>query len=125
MLDRRRQLGGRIRQLRLERHLTQSRLAELAETDQAHLARVERGERWPSVPLLFRLADALETDVARLFRPDAEEPQDVRDDMWLVLRDATSEQQALARDMLRLLRSSWRLKGGDVAPGAPEDPRDS
>ncbi len=118
MQNRRRQLGGRIRQLRLERHFTQSRLAELAETDQAHLARVERGERWPSVPLLFRLADALDTDVARLFRLDVEPTEDLRDDMLLALRDATTDQQALAREMLRILRSSWRLQEG----GSPDDP---
>lgn len=121
MQDRRRQLGSRIRQLRLERHFTQSRLAELAETDQAHLARVERGERWPSVPLLFRLADALETDVARLFRRD-ESAEDMHDEVWLVLRDATADQQALAREMLRILRSSWRLKEGDVAGDPPHGP---
>lgn len=118
MQDRRRQLGSRIRQLRLERHFTQSRLAELAETDQAHLARVERGERWPSLPLLFRLADALEADMARLFRREGESAaEDVRDDVWLVLQDATTEQQTLAREMLRILRSSWRLEGG-----AQDDP---
>ncbi len=122
MQDRRIQLGSRIRQLRLERHFTQSRLAELADTDQAHLARVERGERWPSVPLLFRLADALETDMARLFRRDGERLEDMRDEVWLVLRDATADQQALAREMLRILRSSWRLKEGEVAPDPPRDP---
>ncbi len=114
MQDRRRQLGSRIRQLRLERHFTQSRLAELAETDQAHLARVERGERWPSVPLLFRLADGLEVDVARLFRREGD-VEDLRADVLLALRDTNAEQQALASEMLRILRSSWRL-GHSSAP---------
>ena len=122
MQDRRRQLGSRIRQLRLECHFTQSRLAELADTDQAHLARVERGERWPSVPLLFRLADALDTDVARLFRQGGESAEDLRDDLWLVLEDATTDQQALAREMLRILRTSWRLREGGVQDDAPRDP---
>ena len=122
MQERRRQLGGRIRQLRLERHFTHSRLAELAETDQAHLARVERGERWPSVPLLFRLADALETDVAVLFRSDGATAESLRDDVWLVMRDANSDQQVVVREMLRLLRSSWRLQGGAQQGEPPKDP---
>ena len=122
MQERRRQLGSRIRQLRLERHFTQSTLAELAETDQAHLARVERGERWPSVPLLYRLADALETDVAGLFRQDGETAEALRDDVWLVLRDATADQQTLVRDMLRILRSSWRLQGGTGQDYPSKDP---
>ena len=110
MQERRRQLGARIRNLRLARHYTQSALAELADTDQAHLARLERGERWPSLPLLFRLADALETDVAALFRQDGDVGADASDEMRMVLKDATREQQALAREMLRILRSSWRLQ---------------
>lgn len=124
MEDRRQQLGGHIRRLRLERGWTQSKLAEFAETDQAHLARVERGERWPSVPLLFRLADALEVEVGRFFRGSADAPraQDVRDDVWLVLQDATADQQALAREMLRILRKSWRARedsGGEPPPDHP------
>ncbi len=121
MQDRRRQLGGRIRQLRLERHFTQSRLAELAETDQAHLARIERGERWPSVPLLFRLADALEIEVARLFRRE-DDVEDLRADVLLALRDTTTEQQALATEMLRILRSSWRLGHGSAPADQDEEP---
>ena len=122
MQVRRTQLGSRLRQLRLERHFTQSRLAELADTDQAHLARVERGERWPSVPLLFRLADALETDISLLFRSTDASETDLRDDVWLVLRDATEDQQALAREMLRILRSSWRLEDPGARDEPPQDP---
>ena len=122
MQERRQQLGSRIRQFRLERHFTQSRLAELAETDQAHLARVERGERWPSVPLLFRLADALETDVAGLFRSGGETAASLRDDILLVIRDVTSDQQVVVREMLRLLRGSWRLQGGTGQDEPPKDP---
>jgi len=106
--ERRAQLGRRIRELRTEHRFTQSYLAERAGMDQAHLARVERGERWPSVPLLFRLADALDADVATLFRAGGAGGTPARDEVLLTLEDATADQQVLVRDVVRLLRSSWR-----------------
>jgi transcriptional regulator with XRE-family HTH domain len=94
----------------------------MAETDQAHLARVERGERWPSIPLLFRLADALETDISLLFRSADQAAGDLRDDVWLVLKDASAGQQALAREMLRILRSSWRLEDPQAQGEPTQEP---
>ncbi|TAK34538.1 MAG: helix-turn-helix domain-containing protein [Chloroflexota bacterium] len=44
---------------RLAAGLTQKQLAERIGTTQPAIARLERGERWPSVETLYRLAKAL------------------------------------------------------------------
>ncbi|TDB99939.1 XRE family transcriptional regulator, partial [Micromonospora fluostatini] len=53
------QLGGLLRHERETRALTQRALAERAGTTQATVARVERGDRVPSLDLLDRLFTAL------------------------------------------------------------------
>ncbi|MFF5174858.1 helix-turn-helix domain-containing protein [Micromonospora sp. NPDC000089] len=70
-------LGGRIaRMLRLEREtrgLTQQALASLAGISQSAVARIERGDRMPSIPLVERVLAALGLQLAVSTEPlDAE-----------------------------------------------------
>jgi transcriptional regulator with XRE-family HTH domain len=53
------QLGAMVRRERERHDLTQQALANLAGTSQAAIARIERGDRAPSVPMLERLFAAL------------------------------------------------------------------
>jgi transcriptional regulator with XRE-family HTH domain len=59
-------LSARLRALRLEHGWTLSDLATRAALSQAHLSRIESGERQPSLATLFTLARALEASVASL-----------------------------------------------------------
>ena len=53
-------LSKRIKELRLEKGLTQTQLAEKAGINQSMIARWERGEREPIASAVVKLADALE-----------------------------------------------------------------
>ncbi len=71
-------VGGQLRRLRLERGLSQERLAEAAGLSRDAVARIERGDRAPRVATLSALAEALDSSAAavlaghpgRLPRPD-------------------------------------------------------
>ena len=52
-------LARHIRQVRAERGLTQSRLAELAGIDQGDLSRIEAGDRDPRWSTIVRISAAL------------------------------------------------------------------
>lgn len=62
-------IGSALRRERRSRFLTQQALAELAATSQAAVARVERGDRIPSIPLLERLFAALDAQLAVAVEP--------------------------------------------------------
>lgn len=53
-------LGAAVKQLRVERDLTQERLADLADLDYTTVANLELGSGNPTLGMLFRVADALE-----------------------------------------------------------------
>jgi transcriptional regulator with XRE-family HTH domain len=58
-----------LRRLRVLRALSQEALATDAEVDRSYVGRLERAVENPTVDLLDRLASALGSDVAELFRP--------------------------------------------------------
>lgn len=58
--------GRRLRELRLERNLTQQALAQLVATSKPFISDMERGVKVPSLTMVLRLAEALECRVYNL-----------------------------------------------------------
>jgi transcriptional regulator with XRE-family HTH domain len=65
--------GIRLRLLREQAGINQSRLAERAGTTQATVARLEAGQQEPAWPLVLQLADALKVSLDE-FRSRGDEP---------------------------------------------------
>ena len=61
------QFGTRLRDLRLQRELSQERLAELAGLHRTYLGGIERGERNVSLINLVAIANALDLPLSTLF----------------------------------------------------------
>ena len=59
--------GERLRELRVERGLSQEALAHKARMHRTYLGSVERGERNVALVNIYALAKALEVDVKQLF----------------------------------------------------------
>ena len=68
MNDIRKQFGARIRELRLEKGLSQEKFALLIELDRTYYASVESGKRNISLINIKKIADGLEISVSDLFR---------------------------------------------------------
>lgn len=60
-------VGTKIRQLRIKSKLTQEELAHKAELHTTHLGQIERGERNPTLQSLEKIAAALNVDIEQLF----------------------------------------------------------
>lgn len=61
--------GGRLKELRLEKNLTQQELAEKINLSTNFIGMVERGERNTSVDKIFKLAKALDVSLSEFFKP--------------------------------------------------------
>ena len=62
-------VGANLRRLRVERHISQERLAFDAGVDRSYVGGMERGEENPSVDVLDELAGTLAVPMAELFAP--------------------------------------------------------
>ena len=61
-------LGDAIREVRLSKGISQEKLALLADVDRSYVGRIERGDNNVALLTLERLADALDTSVAKLMQ---------------------------------------------------------
>lgn len=66
MQDWRAIVGKNVRKFRLQRRMTQEKLAFEAEIDLTYIGGIERGARNPSIVVLARIADALSVHPAKL-----------------------------------------------------------
>jgi transcriptional regulator with XRE-family HTH domain len=66
MQDWRAVLGRNVRRIRLQRRMTQEKLAFEAEIDLTYVGGIERGKRNPSLLVMVRIATALSVPLARL-----------------------------------------------------------
>jgi transcriptional regulator with XRE-family HTH domain len=69
MRDWRAIVGTNVRRLRQQAQLTQEQLAFAAEIDLTYVGGIERGIRNPSIVVLARIAEALETNPSELLKP--------------------------------------------------------
>ncbi len=58
--------GKVLKELRLERGLTQDSLAELANTERSHISALERAEKSPVLATILSLAQALDMPASNL-----------------------------------------------------------
>lgn len=62
-----RALGRRIARLRHQHNFSQERLAAETGLDRVAIAYIETGKRRPNITSLYKIAQALDIDIARLF----------------------------------------------------------
>ena len=61
-------LGAALRRIRLEKSISQEKLALLAEVDRSYVGRVERGDNNVAILTLSRLVGALDVSLAELMQ---------------------------------------------------------
>lgn len=62
----RKALGQTVRQLRLDRNISQEKLAELGSLDRSYISEIENGDKTASIVTIYKLSMALEVKPSQL-----------------------------------------------------------
>ncbi len=57
------EIGRKVKNLRLERELSQEKLAEYVDMSREHISCIERGKYLVTIETLYKLADYFEVDI--------------------------------------------------------------
>ena len=67
-MDIKQKFGNNLKRLRLEKGLSQEKLALIAEIDRTYIPSIEKGERSVSIVIVEKLAIALNVPITELFK---------------------------------------------------------
>ena len=97
-------IGQRLRQYRLQKHLTQEQLAERAGLHPTYIGQVERGEKNLTIESLYRISLALQIPLSQLFGqiPAIPEENDTVQRCMLLLSAQNEATQKVLLQMLEL-----------------------
>jgi len=118
-------IATRVRALRLEGGLRLADVARLSGLSEAHLSRVEQGERWPSVQVLLTLASVYGVDPSSLLSVSEEQAPTARREstaMWRGTEARGSGVMAAKSARIQYDRSSRvAAEPKDPSMGSPEE----
>ena len=102
-------IGSRIRAIRLARKVTQEQLAEAAGVGVTHISHIETGKSIPSLQVMVDIINALDCSADELLCMDVERASPIRNS-WLseLVADCTSTEVKLITDTVISLKSSLR-----------------
>lgn len=103
------QIGRQIRLARLQKNMTQTRLAEAADLSVSYISHVERGKKRVSLDALVRIAQALEVTLDQLL--SGVQPQDraaYLPELRELLADCTLRERRILRDVTVAVKQSLR-----------------
>jgi len=102
-------VGQRIRAVRLQKKLTQEKLAEAAGVGVTHISHIETGNSIPSLQVTVDIVNALGCSMDELLCMDVEQARSVRDN-WLgeLVADCSGEEVKLITDTVLALKDSLR-----------------
>lgn len=71
------QITRNIKKIRLEKNLSQEKLAKLSSLTKGYISKIEKSDKAPPLSTLSKIAHALDTDIALLTAEELELPEDV------------------------------------------------
>ena len=112
MTNLRQLLGYNVKNYRIACGLSQSKLAEKADTATNYISAIEAGRRFPSVEMLEKIATALEKDTTELFSMKPEQietaKKELEEQVWLNIGQNLS--QYISKSLNALKKRNPRKK---------------
>lgn len=104
-------MGRRIRKFRQARHLSQDKLAELANLSTPHMSHIETGATKVSLPTLIRIANSLDCTLDELLCDSLPNTRGIyENELTVLMRDCTDQEVKIITDVVSALKCSLRKR---------------
>jgi len=99
-------LGKAIKKARLDKKLTQEKLAELIGITPMHVKQLESERRKPSVEVLYKIVSALDLSLDTLFFDSSDDKQEIMNKILLSLGHCSVREMEVAYATIEALRKT-------------------
>ncbi len=100
-MDVKQMIGGRIKDIRMTKGLTQEALAEKTDINSKYLSSIERGKENPTLYTLIKLSESLDVNLSDIFHQiEIEDPAKRKALLISLLNEADDDQLKLAYRIL-------------------------
>lgn len=96
-------LGFVIKEARLNKGMSQEKLAELLAVTPTHVKHLESGRRKPSVNILFQLSEILDFSLDSLLRDDMSETNLKAEHISSILKDCSDKELDTISDVIKAI----------------------
>ncbi len=105
-------IGNRIRQLRLQKHLSQEQIALRAGITTAYLGQIEREEKNPTVKLVEKISNVLEISLSELFSDQCIQISNKDEFIESITFEISELSKKEKKEILDIVRSVIKFKHG-------------
>lgn len=93
-------LGKQLRQIRIEKGLSQEKLSELVFISPRQMCLIENGNSYPSLDTFVRIAEILEIDINKFFSINSSENDNIRTSIIDMVKALDRKKLPLLKDII-------------------------
>ncbi len=93
-------LGKQLRQIRIEKGLSQEKLSELVFISPRQMCLIENGNSYPSLDTFVRIAEILEIDINKFFSINSSENDSIRTSIIDMVKGLDRKKLPLLKDII-------------------------
>ena len=101
-------IGKKIRQLRIERGLSQEELSEKIDISPRHMCTIENGNSFPSIETFIKIAQILEIDINEFFNLTKINDDKLRNEIYTLVQISSVKELGLIKDIISAIHKNRR-----------------
>ena len=102
--------GKKIRQIRIEKGLSQEQLSEKIEISPRHMCTIENGNSLPSIDTFLKIAKVLDININDFFNLNIKTKNNIRHEVYNMIQASSASELNLIKDIIEVIQKNYKKK---------------
>ncbi len=102
-------IGKKIRQIRIEKGISQEALSEKIDISPRHMCTIENGNSFPSIETFVRIAQILDIDINEFFNLSPNTNDALREEIYNLIQTSTIKELYLIKDIINSIQANRKF----------------